>query len=515
MNTKTEKLITWICLALFLVINVSTAALYPTIHSDEIMYTDPAVNLAWGEGFQSAAWPSQGKDEFWCSNTPLYSLMLSGWIKVGGFTPTVSRSLNYVLMVLACLLLLGSLHRLRILTTPLSRIGFCVSMLTLFPFVYLYRLGRPDILAMTVCIMALSTMNIKRHRHRFITTLMAGALLPWASLPSTIYTAFVCLVLWAVLRGPFFQRALVLAMGVVLGIVTLGVYLLSNGVLKHFLERTVGSGHSGAGRLAQMIVLGNNAFIVKLQDTFSSYIDAHTFYPYTTLFLFLGLASLGLGFKRKPFKVSAPFIKIIVGIVILTPLCLSLAGKYTWHYVWMHYIPLLALFWHLTTQETSSEPQWERKAGIAMVFMGMLLGLPWVMHLTMEQYSERSHDRVTEFIDTHIAKGEWVVSDFGPYFALRNKGAVVLTTGYGGGFGLKEIPKSEQERVHRLILRPGSLPKIKAKYGGEWIREGHHLYSRPYDGHLGIRKEGVDHHDLRQYQLELYKRVTPSPPPQP
>jgi len=48
----------WVLLglaAVFLVLNVATADLFPVVWVDEVMYIDPAVNLYLGHGFRSTA----------------------------------------------------------------------------------------------------------------------------------------------------------------------------------------------------------------------------------------------------------------------------------------------------------------------------------------------------------------------------------------------------------------------------------------------------------------------------
>ncbi|SVD30864.1 uncharacterized protein METZ01_LOCUS383718, partial [marine metagenome] len=61
------------------ILNIATATRYPVPWTDEVLYIDPAINLAEGNGFISTAWPSQSKEEFWASNSPLYPLLQAGW----------------------------------------------------------------------------------------------------------------------------------------------------------------------------------------------------------------------------------------------------------------------------------------------------------------------------------------------------------------------------------------------------------------------------------------------------
>src|SRR5258708_31606661 len=69
-------------LSIFLAVNLATASRYPSVWMDETLYTDPAVNLLFGHGFTSTAWPAQPRDHWWAGNVPLHEFLLYGWMKV-------------------------------------------------------------------------------------------------------------------------------------------------------------------------------------------------------------------------------------------------------------------------------------------------------------------------------------------------------------------------------------------------------------------------------------------------
>src|SRR5690349_18811487 len=66
----------------FVLVNLATASRYPFVWIDEVMYSDPAVNLHLGNGFTSTAWYAQSSNEFLAGNVPLHSLLLCAWIKL-------------------------------------------------------------------------------------------------------------------------------------------------------------------------------------------------------------------------------------------------------------------------------------------------------------------------------------------------------------------------------------------------------------------------------------------------
>ena len=67
-------------------LNFASIEIFPIVWVDEVMFTDPAVNLALDGDLSPTAWPTQSDKLVWASNAPLYSLLLGGWIKLFGFT---------------------------------------------------------------------------------------------------------------------------------------------------------------------------------------------------------------------------------------------------------------------------------------------------------------------------------------------------------------------------------------------------------------------------------------------
>jgi len=104
-GTSRETIGLFSILGVVLITNISTAELSPTVWMDEVMFTDPAVNLRLFGRFTSSAWPAQSDQDFWSSYPPLHSLLLSAWLWLAPITPTGVRSLNFILIGLSCLAL--------------------------------------------------------------------------------------------------------------------------------------------------------------------------------------------------------------------------------------------------------------------------------------------------------------------------------------------------------------------------------------------------------------------------
>src|SRR5262249_48961178 len=79
-------------------VNLATIEIYSMAWFDEAGYTNPAINLAIGNGFTSSTWYNSIWGKFWCSNSPLYPLLLTPWIMWLGVHFAAIRSLNLVLI---------------------------------------------------------------------------------------------------------------------------------------------------------------------------------------------------------------------------------------------------------------------------------------------------------------------------------------------------------------------------------------------------------------------------------
>ncbi len=128
-----------------LALDLASFSLFPTCWCDEVSFSEPAINLALHGRFETSVWPAQPAGTFWAANTPMYPLVLAGWIKIFGQTLLAVRSLNYFLIALSCLgvwfvacrFQLSHNRGSRLLLIPLVHLAYGVS--------FAYRSSRPDI----------------------------------------------------------------------------------------------------------------------------------------------------------------------------------------------------------------------------------------------------------------------------------------------------------------------------------------------------------------------------------
>src|SRR4028119_1304776 len=142
--SRSESLIVTIVLLVFLLLGFVVASRLPINNGtmvDEIMFIDPATNLYLGNGFTSSAWFAQAKNEFWAGYPPLYSLILFLWMQIFGFSIATAKSLNYVLIIVAGLLLWLSVIRLNLVNSTRSRVTLIAIFLANLEDSFNYRTG--------------------------------------------------------------------------------------------------------------------------------------------------------------------------------------------------------------------------------------------------------------------------------------------------------------------------------------------------------------------------------------
>ena len=290
MNARRVELVLGsLLLSAFLAANLSTSSRSPVIWQDEVMFTDPAANLYFGQGFTTSAW-FQSRNTLFAGNSPLYSLCLYPWIRVFGFDVVSVRGLNYVLMLAVVASCLLALDRLGLVRSPVPRLAFAFLVLCGDGVTYSYRSGRYDCLGMLLVSGLLLTLVLRPGRPRTGGLFLLAALAPWAGLQLLPYLGLLGLLVLLLRGKAAIADVVTVGLGCLAGFVCLAAFLLENGVWHEFLKSV--SILSGVGRsLAERIA---TAFVA----------------PFTEPSSVLVLAALGLvlvsALRRGEFRLRSP-----------------------------------------------------------------------------------------------------------------------------------------------------------------------------------------------------------------
>jgi hypothetical protein len=212
-----ERLALILLLTAFLAVNLFTASRSPVVSLDEVFFADPAINLAMGHGFTSTVWP-QPRGAFFAGNVPLYSWLLSFWIRIFGVNPTAVRSLNYVFMAVAAIAIGFGTARTRMIQSPGWRLAAIAAILLCFDVTFSYRGARYDALGICIVSILFGAWSTRRRPAIVCSALIGGALLPWAGLQLVVLAAVMMVALALLFRREAMEYAALLFSGITIGL---------------------------------------------------------------------------------------------------------------------------------------------------------------------------------------------------------------------------------------------------------------------------------------------------------
>ncbi len=421
--TTSERLILAGFIALFLIVNVLTASLSPTVWMDEVLYTDPAYRLATFGEFTSTAWMDQTQDRFFAENVPLYPFILAGWIKLLGFTVTTVRSLNFSLVAIAVWIAHSAAARSGLLRSRPSRLTFAMLLLLGHSFAMAYRSGRPD--ALTILISAASSwcLTLRPSVAKWIALAACSALAPMAGLQLAPYFALATLFLVVRFRKSAIPDASAIAIGGALGVAALIALYQSHGVLADFRAAVVPQAHGGDRAVMQTV-----PFFALYSSDWSL--------PPVLLVAFLGVI---LGYRGAIGRRDAIF---LAAFAVVVPPFLQLSGKYPNYYGWMAFAPAAMA---ACTYAEQFQRVWKIAASLVFV-VAMLVGLPARLGLAAFQFEARDYRPVEAFVRSRIKADDVVFCDYATYYPVRTVARIVYVQPHG------EVMTPEQFREVTVVL---------------------------------------------------------------
>lgn len=436
-------------LVAFLAVNLATATRYPAVWVDEIQFADPAVNHVLGHGFTSSVWVKQTAGELWAGNAPLYPLLLTSWLSLLGVSALAVRSLNYVLVALAALLLVVFLRRTRVVPSERGRLLVAALFLLGHGVMFCYRMGRYDVLGMVWAVLAALVWAGPGGAGGLVRLALIGLLLPATGLqlvPASVLLAGVLVVFQG--RAAL-SRAAALLGGVAAGGLALRAGLGALGVWEAFRASTSAVGVIGKG------VLG------KVRELPRIYAADKSFVLVLLCALLLGLLSRGELVRR--FRTSPLAFGLVVAAVV--PPALQVAAKFPIYYVWMAYLPLLVGV--VATLETAPPPAWGRLAVGAALALAAAVGLPARLAVVSTLWAERDPARLEAAVASRIGPSDVVVTDFKAYYVVKRTARALYGLPY---LGLLTPP--EKEAVTVLLVREEAVPAVVGAVGGVWAPSG-------------------------------------------
>jgi hypothetical protein len=476
--------------ALFLAVNLATSSRSPVVWQDEVMFADPAVNLALGRGFTTSAW-FQDRGLPFAGNSPLYSLCLSPWIAAFGLEVTAVRALNYVLVLGAVGALILALARLGLVQSPWVRAGLAVLVLCGDGVTYSYRSGRYDCLGMLLVAALGLSLTISSQRARAAALVVLGCLVPWAGLQLVPYLVLVGLLLVLVRGRPALADLGWAGAGVVLGLGSLVAFFQAGGVWGEFLRSVSILAGTKKPLLARLVAAAKA--------------------PWTEPSSVLVLAALAVGvigaLRRGEFHVRSPLgLGVVAGVLV--PAALALTGKYARYYCWMAFLPMAACM-AAELQHGRLGPL--RKVVLPLLVLASLAGLPARLAVTCREWSLRDTRPVDAMVAAALHPTDWVYSDYEAYYPAKRAAAALFLPPYAGlmpemdGMGVAPaLTAAERDAVDVLIVKPSSEERTLRLFGGRWSLVAR--YSAASAPGSGTSAPADLYRGSQPYDLRIYRR---------
>lgn len=470
-----------------IVVNLVTSTLYPIIWMDEVMLTDPAVNLLRDHSFTTTAWPFMDQNAFFAGYPPLYSAVLAAWMTLTGFSPVGVRSLNYFLIVLTGATIWWAVVRGGWLANGWQRILLVALVLLGYGMSFSYRGGRPDTLMALLVAGSYFAFTIRSATLRYVALFIISSLLPMAGVQLLPYAAIMLILLWVFLGRTYRKELLSMLLGVGAGsAMLLGIYL-AKGVLGVFLLST--RGHASTGLVGAL--LGRGEF--HHQNTLPK--DLSLF-----VLLVAGLWMWIAQWRQGNFRWHSP---LGFGLIsaLLIPLGMVAAGKFPTYYAWMAYLPLaICLVMSLPAATGRSQV---RFVAIGILVAGCLVGLPLQLGFITYDRIDRRYEPVAQLVEAHVTREDWAICDYSAYYAVKDKAKMWFGPHY-----LERLSDAERDRISVLIVDTASAAAVQSIIGGQWKKVGEGI--RPTKGTLTEDLLGIPMSFGTfnfKYRLQVYRRV--------
>lgn len=489
-SRRCERCVVAVVLLVFVALNVMTLERLPIVAIDEVSYSDPGVNLALGNGFVSTAWYSQGDDQVFASNAPLYPLVLAGWLKLVGFSVSTVRLLNIILAALALLAGWLAVRNLGVAKAPALRVLFLILISTGTGMVFAFRFGRYDTLMMLLVTMSAACASIRTPILRAASLFLLGLCCPWAGLQLLPYLTLSGALLLVFVGNAVLSALVPLAVGASFGLASLLTWLKLSGSWAVF--RSAVMPHVGVGR--------------SLPEVCPSWA--------LLLAVLVVLIAVNPGLRVRPLK-SPACIGVAFGLVV--PFALAQLGKFPRPYFWMAYIPMAAATVGALDRTRWSSLSWALRRSIEFLLaVCCLVGLPAYVAIVGLEWRQRDYSPVVALVQRNVQSTDVVFCDWSAYYPAKRLARQVYLPTYDVGWapmmswglqGGAPLPDEARRAISLVLVRPEAAAAVIAMLGGQWVDTRDSIGNRaaarslrlPFGRRLGSAK----------YDLRVFRRTGP------
>ena len=450
-----------------LIFNLLTATLYTITTDDEVLFSDPGVNLYQGHGFTSSAWSGQDKSALWSGNLPLYSLALSQWLRVTTFGLPQVRAFSYTLAALAAFTFWLALLRLGWLRTPLARLLFVTTAFLSYPLFNAYRVARYDSLQILLTSLILLAWSHRPGTLRQLLLFLLGFLIATSGFQAVAYIGLLTLILltwqlpWQTSQtsqtpsqtpSPLWRSALPflgILLGLLAGIIAILTFYHTHGIMSGFTA-TIHWAKEFDGHTLHDILK------TKFQRLILGPLTDPGILP-MMLILLLVLTQRSLCVWDRATERLALLGLLCSYIIVIG---IELAVHYATYYHWMNQLLLVAFVCAVLERAHASLTPWRKAAILFLRAAAILLAAPKNVFLAWCRDEGGQYTLYRKFLDDNLRPHDVVFLDYLGYFPAKERNLQLYLPAY-----LNVLTPEQEKSITVLLCK--NLPN-----GGYYARFG-------------------------------------------
>jgi len=477
-----EWSVVFFLLAACLIFNMATCRLYPAEWSDEVSYSEPAVNFAQTGSFTTRVWAYQPVNTFPVTNCPLYPMSLAVWLSLVGTSLLAVRAFNYALAGGVVFLSWVCSWKSGLVRRPASRLALVLLMELGYGVSTAFRSSRPDMLAAFLLLLLALSFGIGHQRWRTAGMIFLAAAIVWTALQVALAAAFAAFIAWLFFRRFSFKDMVAVALGMMLGALLLILFLNSHQVLPYFLDTiTSVTGHR---KLSALSLVSVNATVVK---SLLNYVHDFSLLPVIfgcLLFWMAGKKWTGQWLAR-----PALFLLVLIACI---PALLNALGHFVIFYSHLVFLPACLLFLMLRERavETATPASRRRLNAVFAVIIGLACaaGLPLRLGLAEKFYDIGSRNQMMESLRQQIHPADVVFTDYQAFFDVKQIAPVVYVPDESAAWDSESQAKrpltgAERSSVTILVVNPEDANYYTQWLGGQWEAVG-----RPFGDRMNVNQ---------------------------
>lgn len=482
--SRGELLSIGILLALFLVVNVFTATVFPVPWQDEVSLVDPAANLYFGHGFTTTAYDWQPRTVF-NSRHPLYSLVLGEWFRVTGFGILPARVMNYLLTMLCALTIWLSVLRTGLVPSPTYRVYLVALLLFGYFMSFPYRVGRMEPLLLWLCALVFFFFTIEPRPLRIALMGALTLVFGFAAYQLMAFAGLLAVIVAVYCGRRVLPEIVAICLGLIVGLGGAALFYAA----QRILPIAFGAIEHESSPLWRILTTG----------TFDHRNTLPKDPSYTLLLVLLAILLL-YQVRRREFRYRS-LLSWGAAVAIVIPVFFLTSAKFPTYYTWMVAVPLCVAL-GATLATTRVPRSFERVMQMGFV-LACISGLPFQLLAVSYDWSDRRPAPAQQLVASRLTKSDWVLADYQAYYGAKTSAAEVFLPSYVG-----LLTEEEKRRMTVLIGPKNTVAKWRSIVGGEWRVVDPGIVPKRQTILQRLTGEDIDVALIHQkYDFAIYRRV--------